>query len=208
MKRVLLLTMVIFLLSASVHAAGAKLTFTVYGNYFSIADAAYKAKYKSTAFFPEAKATLNFSGNLYLWASYGMFSANYKWTEWSNKGVIEADVAGESIADKRIMAGGLGIFVGYLDKSQFGIRFELGACKIINDIEDTRTVISSKAFVSSVEDKQSGFGLRANFGVTYGITKHLFSEIAIGYLWASDKVNNNRINLGGFRTSVGLGLRL
>jgi len=199
--------MVIFLLSASVQAAGAKLTFTVYGNYFSIADAAYKAKYKSSAFFPEAKATLSFSGNFYLWASYGLFSANYQWTEWSNKGVIEADVAGESIIDKRIVSGGLGFFIGYLEKSQFGVRFELGACNIVNDIEDTKLMIGSNAFVSRELDKQSGTGFRINLGVTYGLTKNLFSEIAIGYLLANDKIDGNRINLGGFRTSVGLGFR-
>lgn len=207
MKRVLLLIMVIFLLSASLQAAGAKLTFTVYGNYFSVADSAFKDKYKSSAFFPEAKATLSFSGNLYLWASYGMFSADYTWTEWSSKAVITADVAGKSVVDKRIMAGGLGFFMGYLDKSQFGVRFELGACSIINDIEDTKTIISSNAFVSSVQDKQSGVGIRANLGITFGLTKNLFSEVAFGYLWAMDKVNDNSINLGGFRSSVGLGLR-
>ena len=207
MKRVLLLLLVIFLLSAFVSASGTKFTLTIHGNYFSNADADFKDQYGDTKIYPEGKIAVTIFGNVYLWGSYGFFPSTYTWTEWSNKGEVEADIAGERTADKRMISGGVGFFAGYIRKSDFAARVEVGLCSITNSIESTTNRVGTNEFLGSEEDEQSGIGIRASLGVTYGLYKSLFSEVSLGFMYATEKVEDERINLGGFQLSVGLGLR-
>lgn len=207
MKRVLLIVLVIFLFSAILTASGKKFTVTIYGNYLTIADDDFKEEYGGKKFFPEGKITVTLFGNLYLWGSYGFFPSSYNWTEWSNKGIVEADIEGERTADKRIISGGVGFFAGFIKKSEFSIKVEAGICSITNTIEATLNEIATQQFISSMEEKQSGIGIRGRLGATYGLYKNLFSELSLSYLYATDKVDDKRINLGGIQLSIGLGLR-
>jgi len=206
MKRVLLLIVVIVLFSGILSASGTKFTLTIYGNYLTIEDDDFKEKYGGKKFFPEAKVSVTVFGNFYLWGSYGFFPSRYNWTEWSNKGIVLPDIEGESTADKRIISGGVGFFAGYIEPGNFSIKVELGICSITNAIESTRNFIDTKEFIDSLEEKQSGTGIRGRFGVTYGLYKKLFSELSLSYMYAADKVDDKRINLGGMQVSIGLGL--
>lgn len=207
MKRILLLAAVIFLCSTILSAGGPKVAIIIQGNYYTISDKNFKKEYEETRFFPEAKLNASIFGNFYLWGSYGSFPSSLNWTEWSNKGVIEADIDGERIVDKRIIAGGLGFFAGYIAENDFAVKVEAGVCSITNTLESTLTEIDSGAFVGSETEKQSGIGVRANLGVTYGLFKRLFSELSFSYMYASDKIDGTRIKLGGLQLSVGLGYR-
>ncbi|UCH98403.1 MAG: hypothetical protein JSV88_16595 [Candidatus Aminicenantes bacterium] len=205
MKRKLIFILVIFL--GSVFISAERVVFTISGNYFSISDADYKERYGETKYFPEGKISLRISGNFYLWGSCGFFSSSYSWEEWSNKGVIYADIKGENVLDKLIISGGLGYYVGFLRQNDISIKVEVGACRITNTIGITKNMIPTKEIVSVEEKEEAGTGIRGNLGVTYGIYKNnLFAELAAGYLYATDKVDDERIKLGGFQVTLGLGL--
>jgi len=204
MKRKLILILVIFLSSVFIPAQNVILS--VSGNRISIADSEDKALYGGTGYFPEGKIALRFKGNFYLWGSLGFFSTRYDWQEWSNKGVVEADVQGENVLDKLIISGGLGYYLGFMRKNDISIKFEIGACRITNAIELSKNMIETNEPVSVKEQKEAGFGIRGNVGVTYGIYKNLFAEVTGGYLLATDKVDNKRVKLGGLQVTMGLGI--
>ena len=206
MKRVLFLIVVIVLLSGILSASGTKFTFTIYGNYLTIEDDDFKRLYGGKKYYPEGKISVAIFGNLYLWGSYGFFPSRYNWTEWSNKGLVLPDIEGERTADKRIMSGGVGFFAGYIRPSDFSLKIVVGICNITNAIESMRNFIDTNEFIDSFEEKQSATGIRGRLGVTYGLYKKLFSELSVSYMYAADKVNDSRVNLGGLQVSVGLGL--
>ena len=56
--------------------------------------------------------------------------------------------------------------------------------------------------------KQSGIGVRGDLALTYGLYKSIFGEVEVGYMYASDKIDGVRSNLGGFHLALGLGIRL
>ena len=204
MKRKLILLLVILLTSVFIPAQNVILS--VSGSRISIADSEDKLLYGGTGYFPEGKIALRFKGNVYLWGSLGLLSTSYDWREWSNKGVVEADIQGENVLDKLIISGGLGYYLGFLRKSDFSIRFELGACRISNSIELSKNTIRTNEPDSVEEQKEAGLGIRGNVGVTYGIYKNLFVEVSGGYLFATDKVDKKRVKLGGLQLAMGLGL--
>ncbi len=204
MKRELILILVIFL--SSVFISAQSVILSVSGNRISIADIEDETLYGGTRYFPEGKIALRLKGNVYLWGSLGFFSSQYDWEEWSNKGVVAADVQGENVLDKLIISGGLGYYVGFLRKNDISIRFEVGACRITNSIELSKSMIRTNETVSVEEQKEAGLGIRGNLGVTYGIYKNFFAEVTGGYLFATDKVEDKRVKLGGFQVTMGLGI--
>jgi hypothetical protein len=204
MKRKLILILVIFL--SSVFISAQNVILSVSGNRISIADSEDESLYGGTRYFPEGKIALRLKGNIYLWGSLGFFSSQYDWEEWSNKGVVAADVQGENVLDKLIISGGLGYYVGFLRKNDISIRFEVGACRITNSIELSKSMIQTNETVSVEAQKEAGLGIRGNLGVTYGIYKNLFAEVTGGYLFATDKVEDKRVKLGGFQLTMGLGI--
>lgn len=204
MKRKLILVLIIFL--NSVFTSAQNVILSVSGNRISIADSEDEALYGGTRYFPEGKIALRLKGNIYLWGSLGFFSTQYDWQEWSNKGVIAADVQGENVLDKLIISGGLGYYVGFLRKDDISIKFEAGVCRITNSIELSKNMIRTKETVSVEQQKEAGLGIRGNLGITYGLYKNLFAEVTGGYLFATDKVDDKKIKLGGFQLTMGLGL--
>jgi hypothetical protein len=204
MKRKLILILVIFLSSLFISAQNVILS--VSGSRISIADSEDKALYGGTRYFPEGKIAFRLKGNFYLWGSLGFISSSYDWQEWSNKGVVEADVQGENVLDKLIISGGLGYYLGFLRKNDFSIKFELGACRITNSIKLSKNTIRTNEPVSFEKQKEAGLGIRGNLGITYGIYKNLFVEVSGGYLFATDKVDDKRVKLGGLQLAMGLGL--
>jgi hypothetical protein len=205
MKKTLLMMLVIILLSMGVSAKN--LTLSLNGNYMTVVDREFKTLYGGKKFFPEAKLTLKFTGNLYFWGSFGFLSSSYTWQEWSNKGVPLADLSGKSVVNKTMISGGLGYYVGYIEPGNFAINLELGVCNISNHYKDTTKRIVDKQITKETTKKENGLGLRANFGVTYGFDKNLYSEVSIGYLFATDTVDTSRVELGGLRLALGIGLK-
>ncbi len=204
-KKILALILFVFLCFGI--AAAENFTIVIGGSYLSIADNQYDLKYGGKKYFPEGKLSMRFTGNLYLWGSFGFVSSKFTWKQWSNKGVAESDLQGKSVADKMILAGGLGYYVGYIAPGEFSIKLEAGLCSISDNIKDTSTRLDNSQTVGSEKSKQSGLGFRGNFGVTYGLYKNFFAELSAGYLYASDTVDDQKVNLGGLRASLGIGLK-
>lgn len=203
-KKMLIFVLIIFLFSIIVSAQS--IMITVEGNYYSPGDSGFKKIYGKSKYFPEGKIALRLFGNVYIWGSCGFFSTSYNWPEWSNKGVIESDIEGENVFDKLIISGGVGYYLGFIRPNDFAIKLEVGACSITNSIDATKTMRDSGEIVSFSEREESGIGLRGNLGVSYGLLKNIFAEASVGYLYVTDKVDDKRINLGGLRLSLGLGV--
>ncbi|HLP58180.1 MAG TPA: hypothetical protein VK186_05085, partial [Candidatus Deferrimicrobium sp.] len=79
---------------------------------------------------------------------------------------------------------------------QFGLRAGIRAAYIL---------YSEKAFGDKVSANALGIGL--DVAGIYKVSRRLFSEISFCYIYASDTVEKIPIQLGGFKTEVGLGLR-
>lgn len=205
MKKTLIL--VALILVTSVVASARDLTVTLYGDYFSVADTNYTNTYGGKKFFPEVKIAYRLKGNFYLWGSCGYLPANYKWDKWSNKGVVEADLKMKNASRKLFFSPGLGYWIGYIDRGQIAIKTELGACITYNATKITEdNIITQKATVTD-RNKEWGLGLRGNFGISYGLTKNIFTEASIGYMYVWAKNDDEIINAGGFRLAMGLGLK-
>lgn len=205
MKKIL--SILILLTVLPVLSAAETFTFILGGNYMDVEDTDFGSRYGEQKYFPEGKLSFRLTGNLYFWTSFGYFSTSYTWDQWSNKGIPIADLEGKSVTKKSIFAGGLGYYIGYLTPGQFSVKLELGVCSVRDAIEDTATLLATNQVVELEEDKKSAVGFRGNFGVTYGLFSRIFAEASLGYIYAADKIDDERMNLGGLRASIGLGIR-
>ena len=68
--------------------------------------------------------------------------------------------------------------------------------------------IEPEQFIRSEEASQWGLGGRANLSFTYGLYKSIFAEASLGFMYAPDKIDGVRSNLGGFHLALGLGMQL
>jgi hypothetical protein len=205
MKRTSILILAVLVLSVFV-TADHNFMLTVNGNYFFEGDSHYKDFYGKSRIFPEGKLAVRLFGNFYLWGSYGYMYTSSTYSSWSSKAVFNADLETESTLKKYIVSGGLGFYAGYLRPGEFGLRMEVGACRITNKVRTISNYIDSNDTFSDEEREESGIGFRTNLGVTYGLFKGVYAEAIGGYIYAKDKVEENSITLGGFRLSLGLGV--
>lgn len=208
MKKSLCLVFVVLLTSGFAFAAGGKLIFNLYGNFMDLPVNNYTGQASQYKIFFEAKAAYAISGNTYLWASHGYFPLRDSWAGWNSKNSFVSDIQVERTLGKKIISGGCGFFAGYLEKDQIAVRGEIGICAIDNDIVTTTSKTDTNAFLYDETAKQAGIGVRGNLAFTYGFYKNIFGELSVGYMYASDKIDNVRTNLGGFHLQLGLGINL
>jgi hypothetical protein len=208
MKKSLCLVFVVLLTSGFAFAAGGKFIFNLYGNCLHLAANSFTSQDSQYKVFFEAKAAVAVSGNLYLWASHGYFPLRDSWTSWNSKNSFTKDITDERTLAKRIISGGCGFFAGYFEKDQIAMRAEIGICSITNVIDTTISDINTAEFIRAAEARQAGIGVRVNLAFTYGLYKNIFGELSLGYMYASDKIDNVRSNLGGLHLALGLGIQL
>ncbi len=208
MKKPIGLVLLVLLFSGVASAAGDRVILTLYGNYLNMAANNFTGQASQSKIFFEAKAAVAISGNIYLWASHGYFPLRDSWTGWDSKNSFDVDINMKRTLTKRVTAGGCGFFAGYFQENQIAIRTEVGICSISNDIESTISKIDSNIRLRSDSAKQSGIGVRGNLAFTYGLYKNIFAEASVGYMYASDKIDDVRSNLGGFHLALGLGIQL
>jgi len=204
-KKILIFCLATLLFSLFLSADN-NFVFIIGGNYYTAADSNFKDMFGKKKYFPEGKLAVRLTGNLYIWGSCGYFSTTYRWNAWSNKGVLESDIEGKRTLDKLIISGGLGYYAGFLRKNDISVRLELGACRITNTIETTKNNIVTGEITNIEEEDEEGIGIRGNIGVTYGLYKTIFAEASLGYMYAQDTIDDEKINLGGFKLSLGLGI--
>ncbi|MDQ1350320.1 MAG: hypothetical protein QG657_621 [Acidobacteriota bacterium] len=200
--------LVALILVTTVVASAKDFTVTLYSDYLTVADSSYTDTYGGKKVFPEVKFTYRYKGNFYLWGSFGYLPANLKWDKWSNKGEVEADLKMKDASQKIFFSTGLGYWIGYIDRGQVAIRGEMGLCGTYNYTKITQKTISTQNVIVTERDKQWGIGVRGTFGVNYGLTKKLFTEANVGYMyvWAKND-EGDWVNAGGFRLAMGMGLK-
>ena len=206
MRKKLIFVLAIFLVSLPVLAENVMITLQL--NRLSIANSPYKDLYGSPKYSPEGKISVRMFGNIYLWGSFGYISSSYNWDDWSHKGIAQPDLEGENILERLIFSGGLGYYMGYMGRGQLSIKFELGACGINHGTETNLRTASPREIISSSTQKDTGFGGRVNFGITYGLLKNIFGVVEIGFMYVPDTIDDKTSTLGGFRLSTGIGLVL
>jgi hypothetical protein len=208
MKKSLCFVFAVLLTSSIVSAAGGKVILTLYGNCLNLAENSFTDQASQYKIFFEAKAAVAVSGNLYLWTSHGYFPLRDNWTSWNSKGSFAKDISVERTLAKRIISGGCGFFAGYLEQNQYAVRAEIGIAAITNVIDSTISDIDTAEFRRAEAARQAGIGVRGNLAVTYGLYKNIFGEISAGFMYASDKIDDVRTNLGGLHLALGLGMQL
>lgn len=182
-KSVLILTMVLFMV-VSIHAQK-KFTVTLSGNYLAPSDGNYKEIYGEGKFFPEIKAGFKVFKDIYIWTGYGYLTA---------KGKTVSTLTMDAESSQHFISFG----AGYIKKisKPVGIKIELGG-------------FSVKYEENSMDNNVTGsvLGFRIEGGLVFNIGKTIFAELTLGYLNASDTVEDATIKFGGFKTGIGLGIK-
>lgn len=147
---------------------------------------------------PGIKLGYKFYRNFYIWGGYGFSSANgesrvfHEPTKW-RQGLLSLGFSFFSLSDQN-------------PANKFGFKAEMGAFYIwykeeMNPMEEDL----AKKFKTS----GSAMGVRLEVGMIFKTTDRLFTEISMGYLLASDTIEktSKKLNLGGVKALLGLGLR-
>lgn len=184
----MILFMMVLLVSFSMNDLAAirgRLMVTGYANYLRPSDEGFRDIYGSRISFLEFKAGFMLFRGVYLWGGYGYFSEEGR-----------TPVLGQDAESKQhLYSGGLGYMRRLFPRINWKI--EAGVLKVDYEEQSMGVVLSDSAVGFRVDT-----GLFFRFG-------HLFiAEITVGYLSASDTIGDVSIKLGGFKTGVGLGIRL
>ncbi len=149
------------------------------------ADSAYRDIYGSGVVYPEGALGIRLYRDLYLMSGVGVMS---------KKGTTpELGFAAKS-TQTFITAG-----LGYLANISGGLKWK---------IEAGLADISYKEEAMDLSVSGSSLGWQAETGLMVMMGKTVFAGLTMGYLSASDTVEDVKIKLGGFRASVSIGVRL
>jgi hypothetical protein len=161
-----------------------KFFIAVTGNYTIPAESNFDEIYGKSLISPEISAGFKFYRNFYIWGAYGFSSKN---------GVLpifeEPSKWKETLLSLGLgYNGNLSVLLGY--KIDVGVSF-------IN--------YSEEAFGDFMSEKT--VGMRVDGAGIFKVSDRLFTEISMGYVFASDTVGEISIKLGGLKAGFGLGLR-
>jgi len=175
----------LFLLLPAVNGfAGDRFRLSVRANYLAPADTNFKDIYGSGVLFPGLKAEFTFSKSLYAWADAGFFSIS------GTTPVLEWDAK----SNQTFLSGGVGYI--YNAPGKLSVKCELGLLYAGYKEESLDDVLND-----------SSIGFKIGGGLVYDLGKSFFGEFFVGYLTASDTIDDISIKLGGFHTGIGVGVK-
>ena len=183
MRKIMFVSLMILVLCVC-GLSGEKFMVSVVGNYLHPSDSGYKDIYGSSVYYPELKAGYKVYKGFFIWAGYGFFSKKGTTTELEQ----------EAKSTQQYLLFGIG-YDGKLS-GRFRYKAELG---LLN------ANYKEEAFGEEVKDNSIGFGVET--GILYEISSSFFIKISVGYLGASDKVEDVEIKLGGLKAGIGLEAR-
>jgi hypothetical protein len=183
MRKFVFLTTVIFLLSGYAFSE-AKFALSVAGNYLVPSDSGYKDVYGESVFYPELKVGFDLYKGIYIFAGYGFFTKKGRTVEFAH----------DAESTQNYLSFGLG-YDGTISE-RFGYKAELGLLYASYKEESLGEGVSG----SSV-----GFGIEV--GALYRIHSGLSAKVFTGYLRAADRIADVEIELGGFKTGLGIEVR-
>jgi len=187
MKKALTLLIVLSLLFLFVNGeeSGAKKLFVeANGNFLFPSDSVYKDVYGSSVFYPGFEAGYKIVNNIYIFAGFEMLSVD------GTTPVLEESAK----STQNIFSVGVGYAGDLSDK--FGYRVELGGSSFS---------YKEEAFGEEVTGSKFGFLLKG--GLSYDLSDSFYAAFFLGYSAASDNVDGTDIKLGGFKTSLGVGVK-
>ncbi len=159
---------------------------TVTGSYMRPSADGFQEIYGSGLLSPEITAGYKFPGDFYVWGGYGFFYKNG----------ISPDLGETSTWRGTFLSGG----VGYNDNKNRAKKFEWRV-----EVGVSYFTFSEEAF--GLEFSGSAVGFRVGGAGIFKVTDFLFTEVSVGYLRGTDSINDVTIDLGGFKTGIGIGLR-
>jgi len=185
-KKVILYTIIVLLFSVILNARnGKKMFIEAQGMVVFPSDSRFKDIYGSTIIYPRFKAAYKFGNHFYAFFGCGVLKKSGETLVLKSK----AD------SKQKICQIALGYEGDISKKMQF--RLEIGG---------TNFNYSETAFNKTVEGAKLGVSLGGS--VVYNFSNSFFSTFNIGYMGASDKVNDKNIKLGGIHTGIGIGIRI
>ncbi|MCP5102922.1 MAG: hypothetical protein GY950_06075 [bacterium] len=182
MKKVLLIVVILSLFCVS-SFAGTRFAVLVRGNYLAPSDDGFKEIYGNSVMYPEFKAEFRLTAGIYVWGGVGFFS----------KTGTTPVLMREAKSKQTILTGGLGYMAPLAPKLKY--KLEAGVLRVGYEEESLGVTWSDSAI-----------GIKLEGGLSFNVTRSLFVQAALGYLSASDTVDDVSIKLGGFNTSFGVGV--
>lgn len=163
---------------------GAKFYLKLNLDYLSAADADYKDVYGGGFFSPSVKAGFRIARNVYIWTGFGAASA---------KGTIPVEETPAKSSQSFLSV---------------GMRYSRDISKSLGyKIEASAVGISYKEEALDTEVKESAMGFGVETGLVFNVAKSVFSEFSVGYMYASDRLAEKKVLLGGFKAGLGVGMR-
>jgi len=185
MKRTSTVLLLILALAAGTASAADHLMISGGVSIMQPADSAYRDIYGSGVVYPEGALGIRLYRDLYLMGGVGVMT---------KKGTTpELGFAAKST--QTFISAGL----GYLANISGGLKWKIEA-----GIAD----ISYKEQAMDLSVSGSSLGWQVETGLMVMMGKTVFAGVAMGYISASDTVEDVKIKLGGFRASLSLGFRI
>lgn len=181
MKKIALL--IVLFLATGTASAGDRVLISAGLAYLLPADSGYREIYGSQIFCPEFQAGVRVFRGLYVMGGFGTVSKNGTTPE----------LGLPAKSTQSFFTAGLA-YIATISKS-FGLKLEAGAAQFSYKEEAMETSVSG-----------SKLGFEAGLGLLW-LDKTLFAGVNLGYLSASDMVEDIPIKLGGAKGSVCLGVR-
>ncbi|NIM11563.1 MAG: hypothetical protein GTO45_05665, partial [Candidatus Aminicenantes bacterium] len=171
-----------------------KFFIAVTGNQMLPSEGSFDDVYGKSLFSPEIKAGYKFYRDFYVWGGYSFLSKNGKsYPEFKEPAKWE----------EKFLSLGLGYFGNF--SITFGWKAEVGLIYV--SFTEKMSQIEEGEVVDTFSESGNALGLRIGGASIFKFSDRLFTEISLGYLFASDKVNEISIKLGGLRAGIGLGVR-
>ncbi len=174
----------VFIFAANPLAGQGKFMASVSGNVMLPADGNYKDVYGDTVFFPELKLSYKVSNGFYIWGGYGMVSATGE--------TVLLKLDAESKQNYLSLGGG---YNGALS----------GSLEYFVDVGAVLVSYSEETMGEKISDDAIGF--RIDGSVLYHIGGSLLGGVNVGYVYATDTIEDFSIKIGGFKGGLTLAVR-
>ncbi len=168
---------------------------SVTGNYMVPPEKEFEEYYGKTIFEPEVKAGYKFYRGFFVWGGVG----------YSTKSGESLESFNEPAKWKQTsLSLGLGYNVNISIK--FSCKAEIGVFRL-NYKDDMDHMDEEGTLIETFTVSGNALGIRIGGAGIFKINHRLFTEISMGYLYATDNIDNISLELGGLKAGLGIGIK-
>jgi hypothetical protein len=175
-----------------------KFFISITGNYMIPSEKDFSDSYGSGIFDPEIRAGYKFSRAFYIWGGYSFSSKSS-----TSSPVDDPNIKTSAKWQQKFFSLGLGYNRNISFK--FGWKAEVGVVYV--SCTEEMIIKEKEENVFFGEESGKTMGVRIGGSGIFKISGRLFTEISMGYLFASSTIDDISIKLGGLKAGIGLGLR-